>query len=294
MIKRCLLFLALTLPLFGQVSTQKVVNTAVIYSANSPVTFGANFTGLGADYLLNAQTLTGNGSILTRSLGDARYAAIANGFDTNSSYIYATGTTQSFYNIIVRGDATVLGTTSLSNVTFNTPFNVVNATNFPPNVVVTNGAQFISGVKTFRDSLFITNGVLTVSTQDPTINLFSTNATGQRSVQFTDLLGASAILGVSRATGQFFPGNPTETFLMRATSGGAIALGIGTTRGYFYNGTSHTFEVGNVIVSNNFTVVGNSTFKNGFTGSITNMSGLGTSNVVVYASGVLTNRTTIP
>lgn len=163
--KKLILALLMALPCLGlaQVSTQKVNNTAVIYNSTSPVTFGANFNGLGIDYILNNQTLTGNGSIINRVLGDARYAAFANGFSISSNYVYATGTTQSFYNIIVRNNATVDGTAFLSNVTFRTQFNVSNATNFPANVVVTNGTQFISGNKTFNDLLRVSNAMVMAS-----------------------------------------------------------------------------------------------------------------------------------
>lgn len=153
----------MALPCFAlaQVSTQKVNNTAVIYSSTSPVTFGANFTGLGADYLLNSQTLTGNGSIITRALGDARYAPFGSA-STNSNF-YANGSTNNFYDIIVRNNATVFGTTTVSNIIFNTPFSVILATNFPANVVVTNGTQFISGLKTFNDLMRVSNAVVMAS-----------------------------------------------------------------------------------------------------------------------------------
>lgn len=310
--KKLILAFLMALPclVFGQVATQKVGNTAVIYGANSPVTFNAfttfngNFTGIGADYLLPNQTLTGGGSILNRDLGDLRYSPI--GATTTNSNTFSDGSTNSFYDLFVRNTFQQTGATAsnllLGVTTISNKLDVVGA------ITGTSSVQgaFFNGTSTIVSSTFGRGVTVTNSTTATVIVRTTAKAEAQLNVS-TD---ASLIFstngvqttryGVSTAANSPFAGlQPGDSYLS-AIGANRIGIGANSVLGYTFNGTTHLFGIGNVIVSNNVQSLTNNSVAyevgglSTFTGSVTNMSGTGTSNVENFVSGLLRTVTTIP
>lgn len=93
-------------------------------------------------------------------------------------------------------------------------------------------------------------------------------------------------------------GSPTNALAgdlcFTAFGGGRFLYGEKSLMGFVYNGLTHTFLVGDVVISNNFTVVGNTTHKNGFNGVVTNQGVGFSTNFLFYNSGIVTNVTRIP
>lgn len=128
------IFLAICLPLFAQdrvkvastsnPSQNKLSNITTDLATQNNLTIPGtlsvtgNIAGTGADNLLNNQTLTGAGSIMTRSLGDARYVtniATTTGILPIANGGTGTNTTQLTGNWSNTGNFNVNGTLTVSN-----------------------------------------------------------------------------------------------------------------------------------------------------------------------------------
>lgn len=239
--------MVLPITAFGQVATQKVVNTAVIYSANSPVTFNAlttfngNFTGIGADYLLPNQTLTANGSIITRVLGDARYSAF--GAVTTNSNTFADSSSQSFYDVLVRHNlrvnvSAVFNSNALVNAGNLTITNMNHAklviVESDPSLVSNTGAGielyspvFLNG--TMFKAAYSTNSVVPGSLPGDMV----LRAEPNHRIIFSDGTTIRALFDNTSATKSFVLTNSTDLTI----SGGNLSLTAGNISGLGSNNT---------------------------------------------------------
>lgn len=184
--------------------------------------------------------------------------------------------------------------TRASTNTFNAPTIFSNAT-FNA-LVLMNAAQTNSGV------LVVTNSIDSAQR-----NLIggSTVVTVHYGDAQLDLSDASGVFSVKWGSRQSLDssGNTSEEYGNRRgrASNGVVTfdwnLGdlIDKTSGFqVYNWTNRTFFMSHTFNSN-ITVTGTIIYPNGFSGSITNLGpGSGSSNIVVYTGGIVTNRFTIP
>lgn len=294
--KKLILALLMALPCFafGQVATQKVVNTAVIYAPNSPVTFNGsatfsnvffrtlfnaelatnmnagelrsgiiptarygpevvltngnqtisgiktfndNIIGNGTDNTLNNQTLTGNGSIVTRVLGDARYSA--SGGATTNSNTFADGSSQSFYDVLVR------------------------------NILRVN-------VSTILNTNLLVNGNITVTNTAPIMALVSTNTSQvsgslARYEAYVPGFGTGSIFGAAGSTNATIAGSLPGDTTIRGAAGTRILFGNGTALVAYFdnvpatksliltNGTQLILDSGNIVGGGTINTLNNQT-----------------------------------
>lgn len=233
------------------------------------------------------------------SLLNAAYDPTSGSVTTNSN-TFANGSTNSFYDLTVRNTFQQTGATAsnlfLGVTTISNKLDVVGA------ITGTAGVQgtFFNGTSAIVSSTFGRGVTVTNSTTATVIVRTTAKAEAQLNVgNDASLILSTNGVQVSRfgnvtAVNSPFTGLALGDTYMAAIGANRIGIGANSILGYTFNGANHIFHNGDVTISNNFQVVGNSTFKNGFTGSITNMSGIGTSNVQVFASGILTNLIIIP
>lgn len=302
--KLIFLFLIINLPLFAQ-DRVKVASTAnpsqnklsqittdsTLNNLTVPGLFSVtgNYVGMGTDNLLNNQTLTGPGSVITQALGDARYVTnlsgasgilpIANG-GTGTNGARLPGTWTNLANFVVSSNLTVNNLSVSSNAAI--AFSLVSSNRFIlKGTGFTGGTNFIAGNTpgTWMSNFNGTNTYLYGS-----LKVMALDDGGGLSFNFPRAYGIG-IVGNTADTDGVAQGDLTfnalsntgdavaegRIALIRATLSGATAGNRGGAMEFYTKPNNASVPVLRMTIKNNAEILG------GTSASLTNFSGVFTS-----------------